>query len=357
MDQFVARSSFTKYDITVVIKFHVLLGKSPMETHSLMSQALGESCPSYETIRKWFQLIRDGKEDLGDEDRSGRPTTATSEVLVQKVASMLVEDRRVTTRQVGCCLGISHDSAHKILTVDLGKKKICAKWVPHLLTEEQCVNRTQLCAAHLRRHRREGVAFLNRIVACDETWAHSWEPELKRQSAEWLSPNSPRPRKAIRSMGQLKVMHITFFDRQDILFDQAVPVGQTVNGDYYLSVLVKVRRAIKDKRPNLHNSGPILLQDNAGPHRKREVLDTLDNWGWEVLAHPPYSPDLSPCDFFLFPRIKEHIRGQRFHDEKEVNDAFKRGISAVTKSGVQPGIDGLVRRWEKCLEVEGMYVE
>ena len=116
-------------------------------------------------------------------------------------------------------------------------------------------------------------------------------------------------------------MHITFFDCCGILFDQAVPVGQTVNGDYYLIVLRKVQRAIRDKRPSLHEAGPILLQDNAAPHRKKSDLQALQSWSWEILPHPPYSPDLSPCDFFLFPRIKEPMRGRRFHTEEEVNEA------------------------------------
>ena len=80
--------------------------------------------------------------------------------------------------------------------------------------------------------RREGISFLERIVACDETWAHSWGPELKRQSASWCGPDSTRPQKARRASADLKVMHITFVDRHGVLFDQAVPVGQRVDGDY-----------------------------------------------------------------------------------------------------------------------------
>ena len=336
-----------------MIKFHLLLGKSPLEIHQVMEQALQDFCPSYETVRRWVVAIRAGKEDLDDEPRTGRPVTATSPDVEEKVAAAVRQDRRLTTRQMSEMVGVSHNSVHKILTENLGKRKVCAKWVPHLLTDEQKTLRVNLCAAHLRRHRREGISFLERIVACDETWAHSWEPELKRQSASWCGPDSPRPQKARRAIADLKVMHITFFDRHGVLFDQAVPVGQRVDGDYYLSTLKKVRRAIRTKRPELHASGTILLQDNAGPHRKREVLESLESWNWETLPHPPYSPDLSPCDFFLFPRIKEPLRGQRFTTEDEVNEAFKASLTTVTKSGVRDGIDGLVHRWKKCLEVEG----
>lgn len=352
-----ADSCFSKYDKRVIIKFHLLLGKSPIEIHQAMQEVLKSSCPSYETIRRWSVSIREGKPDLDDEPRSGRPSTSRTPEIIEKVNQLVAEERRLTTRQIAESVGISNGAVHSILTEDLMKRKLCAKWVPHLLTEEQKVCRVTLSSNHLQRFRREGEDFLNRIVACDETWAHSWEPELKRQSAEWCGPDSPRREKARRSFGQLKVMHITFFDRRGILFDEAVPMGQTVNGNYYLAVLRKVRRAISDKRPELKAAGPILLQDNAGPHRKREVLQALTSWGWEILPHPPYSPDLSPCDFFLFPKVKEHCRGRRFQSEDEVNAAFKDGLKRVTESGIQDGIDGLLRRWEKCLNVEGSYVE
>ena len=152
-------------------------------------------------------------------------------------------------------------------------------------------------------------------------------------------------------------MHVTFFDREGIIFDQPVPRGQTVNGEFYLSVLRKVRRAVRDKRPQLHEDGPILLHDNAAPHRCKMVQEALCSWGWEILLHPPYSPDLSPCDFFLFPRIKEHMRGKRFSTEDEVNGAFKHGIAMLTKTGFQDGIHGLVHRWMKCVALDGAHIE
>ena len=120
-----------------MIKFHLLLGKSPMEIHQVMEQALQEFCPSYETIRRWVVAIREGKEDLDDEARTGRPVNATSPDVEEKVAAAVRQDRRLTTRQMSQMVGVSHNSVHKILTENLGKRKVCAKWVPHLLTDER----------------------------------------------------------------------------------------------------------------------------------------------------------------------------------------------------------------------------
>ena len=161
-------------------------------------------------------------------------------------------------------VGIAPSSIHHILTNILGKRKIVAKWIPHLLSEEQRQARRIICSSHFWRHRREGDGFLQRIIACDETWAYAYHPELKRQSAEWRSPDSPRPVKAIREW-QLS-RSCTFFDYQGVICDHAVPPNHTVNGEYYLHVLHDfVRPAIRRKRPELLET-VILLQDNAAPH-------------------------------------------------------------------------------------------
>ena len=78
---------------------------------------------------------------------------------------------------------------------------------------------------------------------------------------------------------------------------------------WWLRVL---RRAIKPKRPGMLSDGIILLRDNARPHTANLVRDNLQRFGWETLQHPPYSPDLSPCDFHIFGELKKDIRGHRF---------------------------------------------
>ncbi|GFX98504.1 histone-lysine N-methyltransferase SETMAR [Trichonephila clavipes] len=72
-----------------------------------------------------------------------------------------------------------------------------------------------------------------------------------------------------------------------------------------------VRRSVRGKRPYLVDSA-IILRDNSRPHKTECVWRLLRLWGWEELEHPPYSPDISPCDFDLIPKIKEPIRGRPF---------------------------------------------
>jgi histone-lysine N-methyltransferase SETMAR len=73
-----------------------------------------------------------------------------------------------------------------------------------------------------------------------------------------------------------------------------------------------------------------LLQDNATHLRHRDVQNLVQRWGWEVLAHPPYSPDLAPCDYW-FSRVKKHLRGKRFQSEDDINTAVTASLKCLAK--------------------------
>ena len=81
-----------------------------------------------------------------------------------------------------------------------------------------------------------------------------------------------------------------------------------------------LRRTIKSKRPGLLSDGFNLLHDNVRPHTANLVRDKLHIFGCETLQHPPYSPDLSPCDYHIFGDLKKNIRGRRFHSDEEVQE-------------------------------------
>ena len=89
-----------------------------------------------------------------------------------------------------------------------------------------------------------------------------------------------------------------------------VPTGQTVNKEYYVEVLREFRKRFRRKRPALFKSGQWHFhQDNAPVHNSILVTDYLSKMGIKTVPQPPSSPDLAPCDFSLFPKLKEKLRG------------------------------------------------
>jgi hypothetical protein len=99
------------------------------------------------------------------------------------------------------------------------------------------------------------------------------------------------------------------------------------------------------------------LHDNARPHTANKTNETLGNIKWEVLEHPPYSPNLAPSDFHLFCPLKHHFSAEHFPDdvavEREVTACFRQQPKEFYAAGFQ----GLVKRWDKFLNVQGDYVE
>ena len=175
----------------------------------------------------------------------------------------------------------------------------------------------------LARHTDEGEIMLKRVVSIDETWIRSFEPELKRQSSEWLTPNSLRPMKFRRSLNNRKMLMILVYDINGLLTLPRVPQGQTVNKEYYGYSLRHIPRpAIRRKRPELLEATLLILQDNATCHKAGNIRAVSTEYNWEVLQHPSYSPDLSPCDYDLFLKIKLGIH----HDDLDELYAAVNGV-------------------------------
>jgi transposase len=101
----------------------------------------------------------------------------------------------------------------------------------------------------------------------------------------------------------------------------------------------------------------LLLHDNARPHSARATLDALEMLKFEVLSHPPYSPDLAPTDFHFFPHRKRDLKGTHFTSDDEVKQAVTLWINQRTPEFFIDGMRKLVSCWEKCTERQGDYVE
>ena len=112
----------------------------------------------------------------------------------------------------------------------------------------------------------------NSVVAIDETWIQSFEPELKYQSSEWHTPNSPRPVKYRRSMNCPKMLIIFAYNINGILKIHRVPLRSKVNKENYELYLTKIRRpVIICKGSEFLRVMPLILHDNATPHKSGVV--------------------------------------------------------------------------------------
>ncbi|KAG5319310.1 MOS1T transposase, partial [Pseudoatta argentina] len=128
-------------------------------------------------------------------------------------------------------------------------------------------------------------------------------------------------------------------------------------GDRYRLQLMRLSRALKEKRPlyaQRHDKG-ILLHDNARPHVAKPVKTYLETLKWEVLPHPPYSPDVAPSDFHLFRSMAHGLADRRFHSYEEAQKWIDSWIASKDMSFFRRGIHVLPERWEKVVSSDGQY--
>ena len=145
-------------------------------------------------------------------------------------------------------LGISKNTVHNIVREDLRKRKICSRFVPHKLRDEQKAKRLETSGDFITMCDQDS-SFLRTIVTGDETQCYQFDPESKRQSMEWHSPSSPRPRKSCLQKSKVKTMLIAFFDSSGIIHKEFVHASQTVNSAFYEEVLKRLLRRIHCIRP------------------------------------------------------------------------------------------------------------
>ena len=112
----------------------------------------------------------------------------------------------------------------------------------------------------------------------------------------------------------------------------------------------KLRRKMNKNRPQLLMAGPLILHDNACLQIADVVIKKLRNYGWEVLPHTPYIPDISPLNFDLLPKLKEPMRGQCISSLEELSTNGTQAIRNMNKIGVLDGIIMLPKRWDPVIE-------
>lgn len=308
-------------------------------------------------VFEWHKRFCEGREEVEDNPKSGRPVSVKTDRNIQLVNEVVRRDRRLTIRMMAEELEMSKESVRTILVENLGMKKICARMVPKLLSDEQKSRRMEVCEEILQ-HLEENQDFLSNVITGDESWIFQYDPETKRQSRQWKSPSSPRPRKARMCKSKIKVMLIVFFDCKGVVHYEFVPEGETVNQHFYKEVLVRLMEKIRRKRRDLWESKQWLLHhDNAPAHSALTIRQFLASRQVATLDHPPYSPDLAPSDFFLFPKLKSALKGNHFDDIEDIKNETTTLLRNIQQEDFSACFNAWKLRMQKCIDQQGDYFE
>lgn len=341
----------------ICIKFCFKLGKTANETHKMLVQAFGESSMKKTSAFEWYSRFKNGRISVNDDERSGRPISMRTPEAVTQITILINEDPKITVREIEEETGLSKSLCATIIKDDLQLKKTPSKFVPMLLSPTQKKIRLETSLNMLEMTELDPM-WMEKVITGDETWVYGYDPETKSQSLEWKALNEPKSKKARMSKSKNKVLLVTFIDNQGLVHYEYLPEGTSVNQEVYLGILRRLREAIRQKRPVKWEKGDwILHHDNARPHCAHSILRFLTKNKTQILPQAPYSPDLAPCDFFLFPKLKMALKGRRFYTRNDIIEKSKSELLAIPKRDYKKCFLSWEKRWHKCIDAEGDYFE
>jgi len=262
--------------------------------------------PSSKT--EWPSFKRDDFSTC-DVPHPGWPKTVTTLEIIDEIHEIILEDRRISAKSIAEQLCISCEQVGFIIHEDLDMWKLSAKWVPKCLNVDQKRQWCQSSEQLLEFFRHDPNDFLSRLVTMDKIWLYHYELETKQQSMEWWHSGSPCPKKFRVQKSAGKVLASLFWDQDGIVLIDYLPEGRNINTEYYSSLLVQLKDILKEKRHGNVTKGVFFLHDNDPAHW---VLVTQKKLGFQCLDHPPYSPDLAPLGYHLFPGLKKTIERSPF---------------------------------------------
>ena len=184
-----------KLEVRSIIKSFYLEGNTPQQIFQRLSMKHGDIiCPSYETVKYWVRKFKHGHMSIVDEPREGRPVSAITDEKVKLVKALVLEDRRLTIRELEEQTGLSHGSVVSILHDYLNMTKVSARWIPRLLTPEMKAERKKCCKLLLDMHR-QNDEFIDQIVTMDESWCIFMTQNRNNSPCSGKNPLLQRPKR------------------------------------------------------------------------------------------------------------------------------------------------------------------
>ena len=323
--------------------------KKAAESHRILVEVYGEHALAERTCQKWFARFKSGDFGLEDEEREGAPP----KFMDTELEELLDQDPAQTQEEVAKTLGVDQSTISKRLKA-MGMIRKVGHWVPYELKPRDVERRFMACEQLLQRHKRKG--FLHRIVTGDEKWVHYDNPKRR---ATYGYPGHASTSTSAQNIHGLKVMLCIWWDQLGVVYYELLKPNETITGDVYRRQLMRLSRALREKRPQYadRHDKVILQHDNARTHVAQVVKTYLETLKWDVLPHPPYSPDLAPSDYYLFRSMQHGLADQHFRNYDEVKKWIDSWIAAKPTEFFTKGIRELPERWEKVVVSDGQYFE
>ena len=257
-----------KTEIHSYIKCRIRLYVDSKQIFNELYGIYGPQTISMRTAFRWVKAFKAGKFSVEDDTHPGRPKTSVTKTTIAAVKIVVEQDVGLSVKDIASCTGISEGSMQTILKKRLDRRKVCARWVPHLLTEKQKTQHLKCARELLKTYKGCNSWVISNLLTGDETWVHMFEPQRSADNKQWKQKDPKRPCIAKRTISSKKMLYAIFFNSSGQVVQLPCPSGHTVTGRFYKnSVLKKVKELYNKKLPSKEWSGVHLLHDNASSHK------------------------------------------------------------------------------------------
>ena len=346
-----ARASFCTENQRLFIKFLFLAGDSDKQIYRKLVTILGKGAFTERTVNRWCQRFRDGNFDVeehrGGDHRSGPQT----DVRIGVIREAFEQSRGWSLRSLSAQFGIPRSTCHQIVTEELKMTQKNEKWVPHELSPGQMETRVVYSTCNLRTYNQQ-KSRLTHTVAIDETWVSLHRPPERDQARQWLQQGEMPSSVAVPNRYGPKVMMILAMDIRGICYYEILSDKEKMDAPRYLELL----KRLMDRWPGNRKNTVWVLDDNARPHRTASITQWFEENKIERWLQPPYSPDLSPCDFGCFHALKRAIGGVHYANVDFMKNAIDNEIRIGNANGSYTAVQKLPECWLRCVNTKGEYL-
>ena len=218
-----------------------------------------------------------GKFSVEDDTLPGMPKTSVTMANIAAVKIVVKQDARLSVKD--CCTAYQKAVCKQFWKRVWPWVKVCARWVPHLLTEEQKTQHLKCAWELLKTYKGCNSRVISNLLTGDETWVHMFEPQRRADNKQWKRKDQKCPCIAKRTISLKKMLYTIFFNSSGLVVQVPCPSGHTVTGQFYKnSVLQKVKEFYNKKRPSKGWSGVHLLHDSASSHKLLSLFWLLKRW-------------------------------------------------------------------------------
>lgn len=223
------------------------------------------------------------------------------------------------------------------------------------MTDAQKEKRVKFCEENLSKFN-SGKWRICDIITGDESYVYYRAIGHKQSNMSWVAEGEAPPTIQKRNQNEPKSMFTVFFRSTGVVFVDCLESGKTICAKYYRDHCLKPTiKKVMEERTNSGVKNMKILHDNAKPHIAKIVKTYLENEGITIIDHPPYSPDLAPCDFWLFSKLKQSLDSHS--DVESLKNQITEILETIPKEEYLKTFKKYLERMQLCINNRGDYFE